>query len=879
MTDPCQSLLRKWQQLYGVVGFSQENLDWASFLGNDAYGVLKVIPKWTKGSPIQNVDDLLKALNGIATESFTPGSETIVPFFSPQEAQVVMALWQKNVQLSPGVFAVPPTTKVNCQTIPIIINTPNEGLAAALSQFQMAAPEASSEEDSSAEDSDEDSEDEDDNILTIPPVVNFGGGASTMPTFNTNFPPVGTNPPNMSGGTAASAWNGLTMPTFNGALVAPSGATMAGAGSQFQPAPNMAAPPNFGFNGPTAVGQPIVEGADMPYATVVVRGLQDATESKIFIISVPNPTPADPNAKFRVEIFASAGKAPTTMILTKFADDDESGKADNAQKHKIHTDNKRRLKDNKMASPSVTETGTVIIPLGLSNGEDEAGVCAQKVELYVASPAASAAMQCKPESNKAKSSSRVQALPSFNAGPTAPGPMSGNFPTGVTSGQTSGPTSGANNASNTQIPIQDSSNEQVPQGAVPMRIYQFKKNPQNYPMYITMALPVYPRVVAKDPGNTGSYWIQKVQNGPIFKSGTRFPPYKLTEIASRYTNQQAIANDLIRLVSASGAPQQQNSGQNSNGALASLVATNAPLNTGLSSMMGGMAAPQQQNAGLVGLLAGQNTMGGGLLNNTGLAGAPGVQPVTSNNQYTGMAVPQAGGMMGGQSASATGLGLPTFNPQQNFGLAGATQAPPPAQATQQGGLQFQQVGGARGGLLPGVPSFSLNQQPNGATTQANPPAMQTQTGFPQNTGIPQMVPANQPAQQPTGNFVPGMTQMQSAGGMYQNPQQNQLGQAAMGGQQVPATQAQNTMLQGTATVQPPNALAQALTQNTGMNLTGQMAVPQNTAQPQFPNLGLQPLQGTATPQQILGGNQQTGMVLPTQGTGMNLAAMLGTQTQ
>jgi len=104
---------------------------------------------------------------------------------------------------------------------------------------------------------------------------------------------------------------------------------------------------------------------ELPYVTMVLRGLKPSKESKGFIISINDPDIGN----FRVEFFITAGNVPDQIIHTKFGPEAQ-GVLFNPQKATIHKQNTQSVQ----AKP--------IIPTKLSDGMNPQGTCAKFFKVF-----------------------------------------------------------------------------------------------------------------------------------------------------------------------------------------------------------------------------------------------------------------------------------------------------------------------------------------------------------------------------------------------------------------------------------------------------------------------------------------------------------------
>jgi len=110
---------------------------------------------------------------------------------------------------------------------------------------------------------------------------------------------------------------------------------------------------------------------ELPYATVVVRGLKPSDKSRVVVFRISDEDLGD----LSFELFLTAGDIPTEIVETVFGPNTH-GKEYNPQKSVIHNQNKTSIRD-----PS-----SKMIPRGLSNGVEPMGVLAERFKVFVAKP-------------------------------------------------------------------------------------------------------------------------------------------------------------------------------------------------------------------------------------------------------------------------------------------------------------------------------------------------------------------------------------------------------------------------------------------------------------------------------------------------------------
>lgn len=316
---------------------------------------------------------------------------------------------------------IPDAFQITCVSIPAILEQPE-------SSPPGSDDEASSDEEGSDEESGE----------TVAPATT-APAPSLLPPSTTLPAPMGGGfvlpPPTLGGGGGGGAF---VLPTF-GSQVPP---LLAPAPT---PAPTLPAPTLGGGGGLVLPGPtqpaPLPDGADLPYVTVWVKGLKPREESRVVVFNLTEP---DGNV-IKFHMFVTAGNVPEMFARTFFQNENYDA-ANNPQMAAIHAQNNKTIKD------SGNNT-----PVNLSDGVRPDGICAQKLQGYVAELKMEKPRECPAGSNnKPKSNRAIQApagttlpagftlggqpsqpLPLFGTQPTVPAPVSGG--TAVPSAPTSGP--------------------------------------------------------------------------------------------------------------------------------------------------------------------------------------------------------------------------------------------------------------------------------------------------------------------------------------------------------------------------------------------------------------------------------------------------------
>lgn len=630
----CQSFFAKWVKLKERNGFSFDGLDWTLLMLSTDFGMA------TSAAAIY------KELAGQATVPLSANDIKVVFDTMFQRGQVNDQITLDEAEFIAKLFAklpysasIPENVFVSCVTLQAIADTAPENLTDALTPFEEEEGSDNGEGSSDfVEESENDDSDDEDGVPVPVPLGGGrlgglgGGGLGGLGGINlTGQPGI-----NLGGGVGAgSTVTPNILNTFNvggtGTLIRP------------PPAPSSNAP-SFTPGGGGAFGGG-VQGAqqtDLAYVTVAVRNLPEFVESKIYLISVPAPTPNNPQGRFAIELFVTPGKVPEPLIATKFAYVGE-GKSDNSQKSTIHHQNEDTLKVTSMFR---------LQKKALSNGIDPAGVCAQRLEMYNAQLMTTDVVSgqpmepiielpCAPPANRVPSLIRSQPPSGQRAFEVAGAPTVVSTTTINTDAITSGGLPFSETVYSRFAPIVLEAEGQVPPGAAPVRIYQFVDDPLKSPGYLTWSNPNGPVLIAY--GGTGSkdkyyYWF-KDGKGKVGKSKSQFPV--ANDLGYRHgTNQNAIIKILLNLPiltgeqakaqegALTGVPPSQPSGKRGPTAI--------PLGTQTGQASGGRPIDNIAN----------------LLNQL-----PGGQPQTAVN-LGGQSVPQGRGGGGGFNVLDTRLNLP-----------------------------------------------------------------------------------------------------------------------------------------------------------------------------------------------------------------------------
>jgi len=383
----CDQLLSNLAENYDAFGVDPAEMGWDDFVRQEEYGILALMSSPTSGYPpkLSSPAEVLRNVNSNFDASEYEAQ------IGEQEAQFLFALYQRSSAV------VPEGIPISCELLNKIVQTAPDQIA----NIDWSSFEEGNE-------SEESEGGEAPSQFTAP---SFGGGfgatAGGLPPVQPSQNPSGT----FAGlGALLGGLNtGAPTPAFgaqpnfgtpSGQLppatsVAPS--IMGGFPAQTgQPAPMGGFPaPSGGFGGfPPLTGQGVPSnpaaassGKDLPYITVSVRGLKPSNESRVLAFKL---TEADGNV-VRVSLFITAGQVPTDFVETKFSSD-EFDKSDNEQKSVIHNQNRRNVMKEQ------------VMPMRLSNGLAEDGVCAQRVQGFELVEKINQALPgCAPDSNRPKS--------------------------------------------------------------------------------------------------------------------------------------------------------------------------------------------------------------------------------------------------------------------------------------------------------------------------------------------------------------------------------------------------------------------------------------------------------------------------------------------
>jgi hypothetical protein len=560
----CRSFLTKWQAAFEDAGFDAEDTTWEDLMGNQTYGVATLVAANSGGRINPTIEVVTAAINAIFR------SRDYQEVLDPNEAYFLIALFQRL-----GV-AIPDGVPISCENLSLIASTPVEQLPAVISGLEQG------------NDSDSDSEGDEASsssgspagIIALPPptggfqptgtyappaavnpfTIPSGVGAASRPfatpggsafptpatqppapgTFvfpgGTQLPPPGTMPPSVApagqfpplGQQPTGQLPPPSFPAPGGSLFPPAGQQPAGQ----LPPPSFAAPGSSLFPPAGQQQQTQQPPKELSYTTIAVRGLRNTAESKLLLVKIPYPE--NPSDFITVEIFMTAGPAPKVVTITKFADDDHSTAA-NQQKSVIHSQNAKTI------------LGSNVMPTELSNGASDKGVCAQRIELYMASPMVKDPESgqempfpipnsgCKPESGKVMSISQI---------------ASGGFLPSVTGAPTSGGQPGFQPPPGQQSVVEAAQDEPIPANAVRVQIWTFADNPQLQPLLSTYQLPTGPRLLAH---GAGWYWFD-LPGGQIGRTKTKFPGPAEKFNKAPGANQKAIFNQIRMLAAAKFGP-------------------------------------------------------------------------------------------------------------------------------------------------------------------------------------------------------------------------------------------------------------------------------------------------------------------------------------
>lgn len=368
----CELLLSNLAEHYDAFGIDPLDLNWIDFINNEEYGLLAIMGSSTTGYPpkLSGPDEVLRNVNG---NFDTAQYEAQI---GQQEADFLFALYQRSGA------DVPDDILITCELLDKIVQTPIDQLAN-IDYSSFGGEENESESEGEATPS--------------AGLGGFGGGFAagglggglgSLGGMGGGLP-AATQPMPAAGGSSLVS-NLLTGGLGGGGL----GAMAAQAGAPMQPTTFPATTPAFPTTQqqqfPTA--QPMnpavaSSGKDLPYIVVSVKGIKPSQESRVLAFKL---TEADGNV-IRVSLFLTAGQVPSDFVETKF-DSSEFDKSDNEQKSAIHNQNRRRIMAEQM------------MPMRLSNGIAEDGVCAQRVQGFELVEKINQTLpDCAPDSNRPKS--------------------------------------------------------------------------------------------------------------------------------------------------------------------------------------------------------------------------------------------------------------------------------------------------------------------------------------------------------------------------------------------------------------------------------------------------------------------------------------------
>ena len=260
---------------------------------------------------------------------------------------------------------------------------------------------------------------------------------------------------------------------------------------------------------------PVATGPDLPYVTISIKGLKPSEESRVIAARLN----LDDGSFIQFEMFVTAGNIPSHVTHTKFGGD-EKDSADNKQKSSIHARNAILL----------SQSNTM--PLKLSDGMTDTGVCAQKLLGFKAEQVIKKDLQCNPDSNRPRSIRRGEQQTLFapqqtegfggQVGFGGGGGIFGNFAGGQQpSAGGQGGFGGGLVAPTVFAPMQQVAEDPRPPGTQEIKVPKFEKLSEITVGYKVPGGP-YPISVGKGPSGKGTYYWYQLPGGQVVKSEKKY---------------------------------------------------------------------------------------------------------------------------------------------------------------------------------------------------------------------------------------------------------------------------------------------------------------------------------------------------------------------